>query len=294
MSTEPQTGFRFRLVHPDGRQETMLVDAERALIGSAAHCEVRLPPEIAAPEHLEVLASGETIQLAVRDLALAAEPPLLDGQPTTGGYWARGAALSLGGVELHVELVNLGTAKAKPPVWLFAAILPVLGAVAAVVLANPARGAEPPIPEAPALLAPKGATPCPNVSAEQKPILAAERHRVGLAKRERSPFSPQDGLDAVTDFEVAMACWRDAGQAGPAGEAEHDADALRTKLSEDYRIRRVKLEHAYRIRDASAMRRELVVLIPMTSRRRGPYAEWLASLERAVTLDMQQRSRLAP
>ena len=190
--------------------------------------------------------------------------------------------------------MNLGTAKAKPPVWLFAAILPVLGAVAAVVLANPARGAEPPIPEAPVLLAPKGATPCPSVSPEQKPTLAAERHRIGLAKRERSPFSPQDGLDAVTDFEVAMACWRESGQGGPAGEAEHDADALRAKLSEDYRIRRVKLEHAYRIRDASAIKRELVVLIPMTSRRRGPYSEWLASLERAVTIDMQQRSRLAP
>ena len=69
---------------------------------------------------------------------------------------------------------------------------------------------------------------------------------------------------------------------------------LRLKLEEDYRLRRVRLEHAYRLHDATAMKRELVVLIPMTSQHRGPYRDWLAALDRAATAEIDQKGRLAP
>ena len=295
MSGEPQVGFRFRLLFPDGRQEALVVDAERALVGSAAHCEVRLPPEMAAHEHLEVVASENTIQFTVREMALVAPPPLLDGQPVTAGYWEPGTPLTLGNVQMYVEIVSLGTPKAKAPVWVFASVAGmVLLTITAVALAGPISRGDPPIPEAPMLLPPKGAAACPNVSPEQRPVLAAERQRVALAKRERSPFVPQDGLDAVVDFEVAAACYRLAGQPGPATEADHAADLLRTKIDEDYRIRRVKLEHAYRVHDVAAAKRELVVLIPMTSRNRGPYTDWLAAVNRAATLELSQRGKLQP
>ena len=48
-SAAPNIGLRFRVQHADGHSEQYVVDAERALVGSAAHCEVRLPPEAAAP-----------------------------------------------------------------------------------------------------------------------------------------------------------------------------------------------------------------------------------------------------
>ncbi len=295
MSAEPQVGFRFRLLHPDGRQETLVVDAERALVGSAAHCEVRLPPEIAAHEHLEVVASENTIQFTVREMALVAPPPLLDGQPVTAGYWQPGTPLTLGNVQMFVEIVSLGTPKAKAPVWVFASVAGmVLFTITVVALAGPTNRGDPPIPDAPVLLAPKGTAACPNVAPEQRAALATERQRVALAKREKSPFSPQDGLGAVVDFETAAACFRLAGQAAPAADAEHAADVLRTKIEEDYRIRRVKLEHAYRVHDTNAAKRELVVLIPMTSRNRGPYTDWLAAVNRAVTLELSQRGRLQP
>jgi len=77
----------------------MVVDAERALVGSAAHCEVRLDPEVAAAEHVEVYASGGVIHFAARGLGLTA-PPQLDRVTTTEGRWNVGAVLSISGIEL--------------------------------------------------------------------------------------------------------------------------------------------------------------------------------------------------
>ena len=135
---------------------------------------------------------------------------------------------------------------------------------------------------------------CPDVSPEQRPVLATEKLRIALAKRERSPFAPQDGIEAIALFEVSAACFRVAGQAQQATEADEAANLLRGKLDEDYRLRRVRLEHAYRTHQTNAVKRELVVLIPMTSHRRGPYTEWLAALDRAATAEIEQRGRLAP
>ena len=293
MSADPQLGFRFRLVYADGRQEQMLVDAERALIGSAAHCEVRLPPEIAAHEHVEVFAHEGAVHFATKPYARA-HLPALDGVAAVEGRWHAGSALRIGHVQMHVELVSLGMAKAKPPIWAFLVAIPAIAVTAVgIVLARPVDRGLPPIPEAPELVGPKDVK-CPDVAPEQRPVLAAEKLRVALAKRERSPFAPQEHIEAIALFEVSAACFRAAGQAEQATDADESADILRAKLDEDYRLRRVRLEHAYRTHQTHAVKRELAVLIPMTSHRRGPYTEWLAALDRAATMELEQQGRLAP
>jgi hypothetical protein len=290
---DPQLGFRFRLVHPDGRQEQVLVDADRALIGAASHCELRLLPEVAAHEHVEVFAHEGAVHFATRPYALLALP-VLDGVATVEGRWNPGSSLRIGNVQISVELVSLGMAKAKPPLWaLFIAIPAIAITAVGVALARPVDHGLPPIPEAPALIGPNEAK-CPEVSPEQRPVLAAEKLRVALAKRERSPFAPQEGFESIALFEVSGACFRAAGQAQAATEADDDARVLRVKLDEDYRLRRVRLEHAYRTHQTGAVKRELAVLIPMTSHRRGAYTEWLAALDRAATAELEQRGRLAP
>jgi len=290
---DPQLGFRFRLVYADGRQESVLVDSERALIGSASHCELRLPPETAAHEHVEVFAHEGVVHFATRHYALS-NLPALDGVAIMEGRWQAGSSLRIGDAQMTVELVQLGIAKAKPPLWaLFIAIPAIAITAVGVALARPVDRGLPPIPEAPVLVGPKDAR-CPDVSAEQRPVLATEKLRIALAKRERSPFAPQEGFEAIALFEVSAACFRAAGQPQPAAEADDSANALRVKLDEDYRLRRVRLEHAYRTHQSNAVKRELSVLIPMTSHRRGPYTEWLAFLDRAVTIELDQGGRLQP
>jgi hypothetical protein len=292
-SADPLVGFRFRLLHPDGKQESLIVDAERALIGSASHCEVRLPPEIAAHEHVEVIASDGAIHFATRPYGLRASLPVVDGISVVEGRWEAGSTLALGNVQMSVELVDLTTAKAKPPILLTViAAVTILSVVTIFTLARPRKHSNPPVPPAPVLLPPKETAVCPNVSHEQRPVLAAEKLRVALAKRERSPFVPSDGFEAVILFETAAACFRFAGDPAEGTQADQAADALRLKLDEDYRLRRIRLEHAYWLHATPVVKRELAVLIPMTAHVKGAYTEWLLSLDRAATLELEQKGHL--
>jgi hypothetical protein len=291
---DPQVGFRFRLLHPDGRQEALVVDAERALIGSAAHCEVRLPREIAAHEHIEVYANERVIQFAARVRDPAAFP-LLNGVRVSDGQWIPGAELAVGNVRMMVEIIDMAMPRARAPVWALLALIPLAVLTAgALAYARGPKTADAPIPEAPSLLPDKGAAVCPHVAAEQRVALAMEKERIALAKRERSPFAAEDGIEAVSYFDTAAACYRASGQAREATQAEQNAAALRVKLEEEYRLRRVRLEHAYRLHDPAAVRREVAILIPMTAHRRGPYTEWLAALGRAATAELDQRGKLWP
>lgn len=292
-SGDPQLGFRFRVAYADGRQEQITVDSERALIGSASHCELRLPPEIAAHEHVEVFAHEGTVQFATRPYALLALPAL-DGVATVEGRWAAGSSLRIGNVQMTVEIVSLGMAKAKPPIWaLFLAIPAIAITAVGVALARPVDHGLPPIPEAPVLVGANEAK-CPELAPEQRGVLAIEKLRIALAKRERSPFAPEEGFEAIALFELSAACFRALNHVDRAVEAEDASIVLRSKLDEDYRLRRVRLEHAYRTHQTNAVKRELGVLVPMTSHRRGPYTEWLAALDRAATAELEQRGRLAP
>ncbi len=290
---DPQLGFRFRLTYPDGRQEAVTVDSERALIGSASHCELRLPPETAAHEHIEVFAHEGAVHFATRPYALVSLASL-DGVATVEGRWPAGASLRIGDMQMTVELVSLGMAKAKPPIWALFLALPAIAITAVgVALARPVDRALPPIPEAPVLVGANEAK-CPGLAPEQQSVFAIEKFRIALAKRERSPFAPEEGFEAITLFELSASCFRALNQVDHAVEAEDASIVLRSKLDEDYRLRRVRLEHAYRTHQTNAVKRELAVLIPMTSHRRGPYTEWLSALDRAATAELEQRGRLAP
>lgn len=292
-SGDPQQGFRFRVVYADGRAEEILVDTDRALIGSASHCELRLPPEIAAHEHVEVFAHEGAVHFATRPYALL-NLPVLDGVATVEGRWQPGASLRVGDVQMTVELVSLGMAKAKPPIWALLVAIPVIAITAVgVALARPVDRGLPPIPEAPSLFS-EGEAKCPDLAPEQRTVLATEKLRVALAKRERSPFAPQDGFEAITLFQLSAACYRSVGKPELATEPDDSAHLLRVKLDEEYRLRRVRLEHAYRTHQTGAVKRELSFLIPMTAHRRGPYTEWLSAVDRAATMELDQAGRLAP
>jgi hypothetical protein len=295
MSSDPVVGFRFRITRPDGRQEVLMVDAERALIGSAGHCEVRLDPELVAHEHVEVYAHAGAVHFATRQYGLATRLPTLDGATAVEGTWRPGSTLAIGNVQMTVDLVDIGTPRAKPPVWALFIMIPILVVtIGAVAFARTVKMSDPPVPDAPVLLPPKDVTSCRNAAPDQRVALANEKLRIAVSKRERSPFSPQDGFDAVLLFEGASGCYRAAGMLPDAAAAEHSADALREKEQEDYRVRRVRLEHAYLVHDTPAVKRELAVLMPMTSQQRGPYTDWLAALNRAATAELEAKGRLSP
>ncbi len=288
---DPQVGLRFRVQQED-KSQVIVVDAERALVGSATHCELRLAAEVVAYEHLEVFVHEGAVHFATKPYVQANFPVLENG--STEGRWPAGMALRIGAVSLHVDLVDLGASKAKFPLWaLLAAVPVVLLLVMAITLTRNAHAGEPIVPAAPALFGPKTAR-CPDVAPEQRAPLAVEKSRIAAAKRERSPFAPADGLEAVSLFELSAACFRTAGAPDRAKEADDAANDLRSRIDEEYRLRRVRLEHAYRTHQPAAAKRELVILIPLTAQHRGAYTDWLAAIDRAYAAELDSRGRIAP
>lgn len=284
---ENAVGLKFHVRYGDGRAEHLVVDADRALIGSAAHCEVRLPPESAAHEHVEVIAADGRVQFTARPNE---RPPMLDGAPIGSGPWGKGRVLAIGAASLTVEPINLGQRRnARSPFWL---LLPVpFVAIGATIFFARAQDPGPrPIPDAPVLFdAPVSA--CPAPANDLLHGFAEEKVRLGNAKRERSPFSVRDGVEAVPLYETAAACFKLEGSAEGERAAAGTAVQLRQRLEEEYRVRRVRLEHAYRINDPVAAKRELDTLMPMLSHRPGPYVDWMAWLDRAAAIEIDRRAR---
>lgn len=282
---KPEIGLRFSVLNgTTGKRETLLVDAGSALIGTGAHCEVRLPPTEAAHEHVEVVAMNGLVHLVARQA-----PPLLDGAPIVSGPWPPGATLTVGATMLTVELVDLTPARrTRSPFWALAPV-PLLAAFATIVATRSAPAADAMIPPAPTLLDPIVMT-CPSPPSPTLPSFAAERARVGLAKRERSPFSPADGVEAVGILETAAACYKSARMFNEEREMTNVARGLRARLEEEYHVRRVRVEHAYKVGDPFGAKRELVVLLPMMTHRRGVYVDWLSSVDRHATAAIDQRS----
>jgi len=281
---KPEIGLRFSVMTADGKRESLLVDASSALIGSGSHCEVRLPPTEAAHEHVELMVMNGVVHLAARQA-----PPLLDGVPIVSGPWPRGTTLSVGSTMLMVDVVDLTPSRrTRSPFWALAPV-PVLAAVATIVATRSAPAADAVIPPAPTLLDPIVMT-CPSPPGPTLGSFATERARVGLAKRERSPFSPADGVEAVGILETSAACYRVARMFNEERDMTSIARALRAKLEEEYHVRRVRVEHAYKVGDPFGAKRELQVLMPMMAHRRGVYVDWLGSVDRHATAAIDSRS----
>src|SRR5262245_56950546 len=94
------TGLRFQIRYPDGRTEQLLVDSERAMLGSGAHCEIRLPPEHAGVEHVLVTKAGEVIQARAMTLNPS---PTINGVSFTEAPLFADAVLAVGAVQIIVS-----------------------------------------------------------------------------------------------------------------------------------------------------------------------------------------------
>lgn len=275
------------LAHPDGRTEKLVLDAETVLIGSGAHCDLRLPREHASIEHVVLTRLGDVIH--ARSLSLDPHPTV------NGAEFVRtpvlpDAVVGVGPVRLWVSLVAApddDVVRRTPP-----RTNPLLGV--AVVLTVPVcllmsmagrteeqaqapAGARPPLWGPPVQV-------CPQATPEAALAVALEKLNVAGAKRERRPFHVQDGVAAVPLFEAAAACFSAAGQPQAATEARAAAGDLRRQVEDDYGAHAVRLEHAVSVEDWPTARKEVAVLRGFTAGLQGPYVVWLSNEDRRLSL----------
>lgn len=276
-----------RITGPARRGESFTVEAERVRIGTAAHCEVRLPLGDAAPVHV-VLEDGGAAGLLAE--AFAESPRVtIDGQPLTRGILAADAVLQIGNTKIQASVAG-GVAqgarpaapkKSSPLAYLAAALAIPLGVTQLTL--TPKDDEMTPSRTVPALFASAGVS-CAQPEPASALALGSEQLERANGKRERRPFHAYDGVRAVGLYRAAAACFRAAADVPQAERAESAAAALERDLDESYRTHRVRLEHALLTKSYELARAEVRALRDLTHGASGEYVNWLGGLERRLAL----------
>ena len=281
--------LRFQIRLPSGQVDQLNVESERVLIGSGAHCEIRLPIDQARVEHCLI----ELGPAGVFARALNFEPPpTINNIPFTQAPLPPDAVLGVGQVQIYVAAADAAGAgqvvqakqKGSSPITLVALIALVAGG-GYYVLGDTSGEAEIPRPkDAPELWGPPVAQ-CPQ-GGPQALAFARDRLFIADAKRERRPFHVQDGVQCVPLYEQAAACFRAGGDPATAAAADETAQRLRLDINDDYRTQRVRLEHALNVDDYAGAQHQVQVLRHYTEGKQGEYVVWLNNLERKLKTEI--------
>jgi hypothetical protein len=288
MTEQMTEGFEIAMRGPNGRAAQLTVPFNRVVIGSGAHCEVQLPVEHAAVEHVELTIVNGRVYARAR---VFDPSPTIGGSPFVQAFVEPGVPIGVGPfriVATPTVVAGRGGGAAQTSALRGAVRLAMVGVavflLAAALLKRGGGGATATV-EAPALWG-APATSCPQTGAAQALALALERRTVAEGKRERRPFHVQDGVAAVGLFETASACYAAGGDGDQSQESARAAKELRSRVQEDYHAHQVRLEHALLVNDSLTAQHEVKVLRAFTATSSGPYVVWLSNLDRRLQFEL--------
>jgi hypothetical protein len=286
-------GLRFSVRMPDGRNEVLTVDSDKVLVGSGAHCEIRLPAEHASVEHLEITMSVGAVYAQAR---AADRLPLLNGVEFMQSPVLPGSVISIGGCQMEVAVVEISDnpqvikkkqEKTSPVTYL--ALILAIPLAGWLILDDDGEKGPPKMPKDPPALWAKAAATCPVSDVDEASAVASDKWVSAEGKAERRPFRVQDGVQAVPLYEAAAACFDAAGKTDEAASAKEAGTQLRRKVNEDYRAHQVRLEHALNVKDLATAQKEVKILRAFTEGLAGQYVDWLAVVERQIQLKLGEK-----
>jgi hypothetical protein len=266
---------------PGAKQlETMELDAERILIGSGAHCDIRLPMDVAAFEHVIVTPEdGMMVARSVRGEATVR----LNGEPLYENVLPENGVIEFdGGVKITFRSSEASSVRRKgaalsPLSIISLLLLPVVllmfyQSEAKATLAPPAKVPDP-------LNAP--VTVCSASHPQQALALAEQKEEIAQAKRQRWKFYTQDGVEAVALFETAEVCYRAAGDLQRSSHMNLFSRGMRAGVLEEYQLYRVRLERALAKGDSKAALAQVRFLRGLLVNRSNDdeYLQWLALVQ---------------
>jgi hypothetical protein len=291
-------GLRFQIRFPDGRVEAMAIDADRVMIGSGAHCEIRLPLDQAKVEHVSLTIAGNQVRAEAR----AFEPPAtVNGVPLSQSILQSGSVLGVGQTQIMVEVAEVGLGagqnvanknqeKTSPVTLALGGILLVAGAGMLLFPSGDGGDQITPPAKTPELWGPPE-TVCPQKDPNGALQYARDHRLLADGKRERRPFRVQDGVAAVYEYERSGACFRVGGEAPLAAESVEVAKRLRQTIQEDYRTHQVRLEYTLSRNFHTEAQHEVHVLLDMLDgrtddeKRKAPeFSTYLSQLDRSLRL----------
>lgn len=282
-------GLRFEIRLPDGRIEELRIEGDRALIGSGAHCEIRMPVDQAQVEHVLVYTSPGGVAAEARSFQ---PPPTINAAPFTRTQLVPGSVLGIGTYQIQVTPLDLGAGvgaagqkeEGTSRTTLLGGVFIILVGVWWIQQQSmKGQDAEPPPREIPELWS-EEITACPQKDPAAAGALAQDRYSVARSKQERRPFHVQDGVAAVPLFEEAAACFAVAGEGAAARETKELAAKLRVDIAQDFRTHRVRLEYALSRQNWSVAQKEVRVLLDFLDGKQHDYVSWLSNIDRRIRL----------
>ena len=237
----------FEICHADGRQERTIAQGARIVIGSGAHCDVRLAADQAAFEHvaIEELAAGPQI----RNLA-PASATTLDGQPfaTRALGPSALACLGIGATQIRIlREVRAAAVKSSALGPVMIAKVLVVAALAAAIVKVSRMGPDAPStisPSMPELFA-KTSTDCPRKDLAEARTVADDL------------FAGAGGWDLAVQ-------------------------RMREETTLDFRARRVRLERVLLVNDYDLAAQDVAVLSALTEGQQGEYPRWLSGIAQDI------------
>ncbi|MCA9587806.1 MAG: hypothetical protein KC657_20930 [Myxococcales bacterium] len=287
--------LKFQIRHNTGQIEQINVETERVLIGSGAHCEIRLPLDQARVEHVLI----ELGPAGVFARALSFEPaPMINNIPFTQAPLPPESVLGVNQVQIQVMVAEgelgaggSGQEKKKASPGALIALLLMLPAAGYLFLVDDEpTGMASAAPKQPPELWDAAGAQCPHTGG-QASAFAQEQMQIADAKRERRPFHVQDGIQAVPIYEKVATCFRAGGDPQSAALAEEASKYLRREITEDFRTRRVRLEHALAVQDYASAQKEVRILLQFVEGKTGDYVTWLSNLDRNLKLRVGRQDK---
>lgn len=286
--------LKFDVRYPDGRAEELRLDTDRATIGSGGHCEIRLPVDQAAVEHVTVQLTAGGVFAEARTFQ---PPPMVNGSPFTRTQLVPGSVLGVGAVQIYVTAAEImgegGPAKKEQktsPLTLVMAVVVMPLAMYMILQDQGGEGVGSAPKEVPELWdAP--ATQCSVQGKEGALSKAWGEFAKAASKQERRPFHIPDGVSAVPSYEEAAACFQAAGDIEQSKRVAATGAKLRKEVADDFRTHRVRLEHALATKKYQTAQKEVQVLLAFLEGKEGDYVNWLSAIERKLRLKYGNEKR---
>jgi hypothetical protein len=285
-------------LHRGPNVSVLEVQDDRALIGSGAHCDLRLAPDEAAVEQLVIEAIGGD---EVYARARAVQPVcLLNGAPFLEGRLSPASVLELGSVALSVQRVERQDTAKKPQRKRQSATSPTIQALGLIAVALGLwHSLHPKLSTGGALASEVGPPPSAAIEAQSCPVarqagaLALARQTLieAESKRERAPFYPGDGTVAAPLFAQAAACFQLAGDYDAAVQASAAAQALAQQIADAIHVGHVRLERFLVTEQFADARTQAEMLASLVTDKHGDYSAWLAGVRRECELRADQVKR---
>jgi hypothetical protein len=254
------------------------VKADRILLGSGAHCDIRLPLECAAWEHLVITIENDRVIARVIPTDSIA---FFDGEAKRQTELDPGAVIRIDSVDVELRSYVDREAKAEKQSPLRTAVLLAGLTVAAaglLVLKNASASGTPPPPPPPDPVGHR-ATACP----EKQGALPLAHQKLALARsmRERSRFYPREGAVSFALYQTAALCFTDGQDYARAEQALAEAEDVQREVRDEFHASRVRLERALVRRDGRValgqvkLQRDILRGNPQAD----AYVTWLALLQ---------------